>query len=223
MRPSFYYQGHHLQVAEKVKNYLNSVDTFLSRQTAQSPRAAGDAIERLVADEFENFLGSWCSRYSGEFSRREMGDLKFEDIEGFNSLIDVKTHRKNVQFSMPNLTSVQRLAKLYESDTNIFSLILIRYSVDDLEVEVSDVLFSPIEFIDWSCLTVGALGWGQIQIADANNVVMVKDWSRKQWMLQLCDTMMKFYPKEIEKIGKRQQRFEEVRAYWEIREDLWGS
>ena len=38
-------------------------------------------------------------------------------------------------------------------------------------------------------------------------------------MLQLCDVMMEFYPREIAKINERVQRFEEVRAHWEARED----
>lgn len=101
-----------------------------------------------------------------DFARRAMADMAFTDIEGFHSMVDVKTHRENTDFNMPNLTSVRRLARLYESDTDYFSLIMIKYQVDDLGLRVSDVLFSPIEFLDWQCLTIGALGRGQIQIAN---------------------------------------------------------
>ncbi len=170
MKPSFYYQGHHKQVATRIKEYINSLDSFLSSQTAGSPRAVGDALESLVAERFETFLGDWCSEYSNEFSRRAMADLAFTDVEGVYSVIDVKTHRVDTLFNMPNLTSVERLARFYESDTNVFSLILIKYLINGTELEVSDVLFSPIEFLDWECLTVGALGWGQIQIANSKEV-----------------------------------------------------
>ncbi len=77
------------------------------------------------------------------------------------------------------------------------------------------------EFLDWSCLTVGALGWGQIQIANSNNIRVIEQYSRKQWMLQLCDAMLEFYPKEIGKIEDRIERFNGVRKYWEAKEDLW--
>lgn len=33
-------------------------------------------------------------------------------------------------------------------------------------------------------------------------------------MLQLCDKMLAFYPKEIAKTEKRLQRFEELKAHW---------
>ena len=222
MRSSFYYQGHHEQVATAIKEYINSLDGFLSPQTARSPRAVGDALESLVAERFESFLGEWCREYSSEFARRAMADMAFTDVEGIYSVVDVKTHREDTRFNMPNLTSVERLARFYESDTNVFALIMIKYSIDGTDLGVSDVLYAPIEFLDWECLTVGALGWGQIQIANSNNIQTVPQNSRRKWMLQLCDVMMAFYPREIEKISERIERFENVREYWANKEDVWA-
>ncbi len=222
MKSSFYYQGHHGRVATAIREYINALDGFLSPQTALSPRAVGDALESLVADKFETFLGDWCSEYSSEFARRAMADMAFTDVEGIYSIIDVKTHREDTKFNMPNLTSVERLARFYESDTNVFSLIMIKYSIDGTNLRISDVLFSPIEFLDWECLTVGALGWGQIQISNSNNIQTLPQNSRKEWMLQLCDVMMAFYPREIEKITERIQRFERVKEFWENKEDVWA-
>lgn len=150
-----------------------------------------------------------------------MADLAFTDREGFYSVVDVKTHREKTNFNMPNLTSVERLARFYESDTNVFSLIMVKYDVDDTKLMVTEVTFSPIEYLDWDCLTLGALGWGQIQIANSNNIKLIHGYSRKKWMLQLCDRMLDFYPKEILKIKNRMGRFGDVKTYWESREDIW--
>ena len=109
----------------------------------------------------------------------------------------------------------------YELNTNVFSLIMIKYSVDGTKVIASDVTYTPIEFLDWECLTVGALGWGQIQIANSNNIILNNGYSRKKWMIQLCETMLDFYPKEILKIQDRIVRFENVKEHWESREDIW--
>ena len=152
-----------------------------------------------------------------------MADLAFTDTEGFYSVVDVKTHRKDTQFNMPNLTSVKRLAELYESDANVFSPVIIKYSVEGTKITVSEVLFSPIEFLDWKCLTIGALGWGQIQIANSNDIRVIDGYSRKKWMLQLCNMMSEFYPKEILKIRTRVDRFNMVRKYWESRNDIWAG
>lgn len=221
MKSSFYYDGHYLGVADKIRDYINSTPEFLSQETARSTRAVGDALESLVAEKFSAFLGDWCTEYSNDFARRAMADLAFTDKEGYYCVVDVKTHREDTKFNMPNLTSVQRLARFYESDLNIFSLIMIRYTVEHTKVTAREVIFAPIEFLNWECLTVGALGWGQIQIANSNNIRLIDSYSRKKWMLQLCNTLLDFYPKEIMKIQERMGRFNEVKAYWESREDIW--
>nr|VFJ92066.1 MAG: hypothetical protein BECKLFY1418B_GA0070995_10316 [Candidatus Kentron sp. LFY] len=222
MKSSFYYQGHYLNIADKIKEYINSCPDFLSHRTAHSPRAVGDAVESLISEKFDLFLQEWCSEYSKDFARRAMADLAFTDKEGFYSIIDVKTHKEDTKFNMPNLTSVERLARFYESDLNVFSLILIKYSIQGTKLTVSEVTFSPIEFLDWGCLTIGALGWGQIQISDSNNIRLIDGYSRKEWMIELCDTMLSFYPKEILKIKDRIGHFQDIKAHWESREDAWG-
>ena len=221
MKSTFYYKGHYLDVAGSIKIYINSSPEFLSQQTAGSTRAVGDPLESLLAEKFDTFLGDWCAEYSNDFARRAMADLAFTDNEGFYTVVDVKTHREDTKFNMPNLTSVERLARFYESDSNIFCLILIRYAIQGTKVTATEVTFTPIEFLSWECLTVGALGWGQIQISNSNNIKMVDGYSRKKWMLELCDTLFEFYPKEIQKIQERVGRFEDVKAHWESREDVW--
>ncbi|WP_008310219.1 hypothetical protein [Leptolyngbya sp. PCC 6406] len=215
MKPTFYYGGHYRDLALQVKDYLNDQADFLSIETVRSTRTAGDALEGMIADVFNDFLGDFCQEYSRDFSRRAMADLAFIDSENFYTIVDVKTHREGTEFNMPNLTSVERISRFYESKTNVFSLLMVKYKVESLQVVVTDVKFAPIEFLDWSCLTIGALGWGQIQIKNSNNIQIVHGYSRKQWMLHLCDLLMNiFYPGEILKIEGRVGRFEQVRQFW---------
>ncbi len=221
MKSSFFYHGHHLKIAEKIKQYLNSQPDFLTEQTSLSPRAVGDAIETIIREKFDQFLGEWCYEYSSNFARRAMADLAFNDKEGFYCIADVKTHREDTKFNMPNLTSVERLARFYEDDKNIFALIMVKYCVKENSINVSKVIFSPIEFLSWDCLTIGALGWGQIQIANSNNIIINNNYSRKDWMLDLCNHLLEFYPKEILKINERIDRFESEKSRWEKREDIW--
>ena len=221
MKSNFFYGGYYLGVAEQIKKYLNAQPDFLSQQTTRSTRAVGDAIESLIAEKFDDFLGDWCDEYSSNFARRAMADLAFKDKEGFYCVVDVKAHREDTKFNMPNLTSVERLSRFYEDDLNVFALIMVKYLIDGKSVVVNEVIFSPIEFLSWDCLTVGALGWGQIQITNSNNITMNHGYSRRDWMLSLCDTMLEFYPKEILKINERIERFEKVKSYWEAREDIW--
>lgn len=143
-----------------------------------------------------------------------MADLAFEDDNGFYYVIDVKTHRLSTKFNMPNLTSVERLARFYESDKNIFAVLMVAYDVEGTRVEVERVTFVPIEFLGWDCLTIGALGWGQIQIANSNVLTVNPGYSHKQWMLELCDALAEFYPREMAKIEARLIHFAKIRGFW---------
>lgn len=206
-------------VQDKVRDLINGSPDFLSTNTAQSPRAAGDAIANVVAASFDQLVGDHCGEYSSNFARRAMADLAFKDREGLYYIVDVKTHRTDTKFNMPNLTSVERLARFYEDDSNFFTVLLISYNVQGVKTAVTNVTFVPIEFLGWDCLTIGALGWGQIQIANSNIVSVNPGYSRKRWMLEFCEVMLEFYPKEIAKIGDRVSRFERIREFWSRKTD----
>ena len=200
-------------IEKAINQFLNNTDDFISERTS-SPRSVGDAVESLLAEHLEEILHGYIANYSRDFPRRAMEDIAFTDVHGCYHAVDIKTHRTDTEFNMPNLTSVQRLSQFYNDHSNYFAVLMVTYSVQQNSIVVEDVHFVPIEFLSWECLTIGALGWGQIQIANSNRLVIHPHYSRKQWMLELCGTMQEFYPKEIEKIDKRLQYFQVVRERW---------
>jgi hypothetical protein len=204
----------YVAIQKKIKSFLNKQEDFLSERTISSPRAAGDAIQSLLEDNIEQILGDIISEYSADFARRAMADVAFTDRNDCYHVVDIKTHRLDTHFNMPNLTSVERLARFYEDDKNHFVILMIAYSVSGNHLEVKKVHFVPIEFLSWECLTIGALGWGQIQIANSNNILTIPHNHRKKWMLELCEVMLAFYPKEISKIDTRIEYFKKVKARW---------
>ena len=136
-------------------------------------------------------------------------------------MVDVKTQRLDTEFNMPNLTSVKRLSRLYEDDKKYFVVLKVDYKIKDLKVAIDKITFVPIEFLSWDCLTLGALGWGQIQIANANTVVVLpkKSRNRKDWMIKMCDNLLDFYPGEILKINERMEHFEKLKKHWRDKKD----
>ena len=99
---------------------------------------------------------------------------------------------------------------------------MVKYKLDGIRVTVEQVHFIPIEFLAWDCLTIGALGTGQIQIANANRINIVDGYSRKAWMLDLCEAMLAFYPREIAKIAGRIEHIEAVKQTWQDKPDIWN-
>ncbi len=219
MNSHIFFTDRYLEIAERTKSFLNAHEDFLSPSTAGSTRAVGDAIEGILGGNFQTILGDDCVEYWADFSRRAMEDFAFKDANDLYYAVDVKTHRQETKFNRPNLISVRRLARFYEDDSKYFVVLLVKYSLDGMRTSVSEVTFVPIEFLDWDCLTAGALGWGQIQIANSNYINVRPQYSRKRWMIELCDVMFGFYPKEIGKIQTRMEYFERVRRHWESREE----
>lgn len=220
MKSRIFYTDAFIQIQESTRMLLNAQQDFLSPHTINSPRATGDAVQEILANSFVSILGGWAAEYSATFARRAMADLAFRDVDDNFYLVDVKTHRSDTRFNMPNLTSVERLTRLYEDDRNYFVMLMTRYHIEGNRAMFSEVHFVPIEFLDWSCLTVGALGWGQIQVANSNHLTINPRYPRKQWMLELCNIMLDFYPREITKIGERMQRFEAIKAFWLAKADI---
>lgn len=184
-------------------------------RTANSPRAVGDAVEEILTQNFDKILGDLAENCSSSFARRSMADLAFTDKNGFYYAVDVKTHRLDTKFNMPNLTSVERLARFYQDDSNYFVILKINYEIKNSQAIIKKAIFSPIEFFNWECLTLGALGWGQIQIANANFVKIIPNNNRKKWMLEMCDKLFEFYPREIGKINDRLAYFKKIKKYWQ--------
>ena len=222
-RSRIFHTDEYQSIESSIVEMLNSQPDFLSARTAPSTRAVGDAVENILSEHFQSLLGDMCVEYSPSFARRAMADLAFTDVDNIYYMIDVKTHRLDTSFNMPNLTSVRRLVRLYEDDTNYFLLLMVKYRLEGTTLDVEDVHFVPVEFLGWDCLTIGALGWGQIQIANANNINIVQGYSRKQWMLELCDAALNFYPREIAKITDRIGYIESARQSWQDKPDVWSE
>ena len=203
---------------KRIIDGLSRIQDFQNRRIINSPRAIGDTVQEAIGELLPScFPDGLLGDFSADFARRAMADVAFTDVDGNYYLIDVKTHNTSTQFNMPNLTSVHRLARFYEDDRNYFVILLIEYSVENEHLTFTGAHFIPIEHLEWSCLTIGALGWGQIQIANSNIVDVNRLNTRVDWMLSLCDALDIFYPREIAKISERLDYFRSVRKYWESR------
>lgn len=219
MKSKIFYTDQYKRIERAIARLLNKQPEFLSAHTASSPRATGDAIQKIISDNFQRVLGTVCKEYSVDFARRAMADLAFKDVDDFYYVVDVKTHRKEEGFHMPNLTSVERLSRFYEDDKNCFIILSVSYKIKGTKVTAENIHFVPIEFLSWKCLTIGALGWGQIQIANSDVIDVLPQYSRKKWMLKLCDALFEFYPREIGKINCRIEHFKKIKAYWEKKKE----
>ena len=206
-------------VAKKTLDLLKKEGQHIVQgRSLNSPRAIGDAVQTFLGEKLSQcFPENTLKNFESDFERRSMEDMAFYGTDGHYYAVDCKTHNLTTTFNMPNLISVKRLANFYRNDNNSFCILIVEYQVDDGHIAYNNCHFKPIETFSWDCLTIGALGWGQIQIANANILKFNNSVNRKDWMLQLCDTLSLFYDEEISKIGERKLWFEDIRKYWETK------
>ncbi len=205
-------------VAEKILSLLNeNCKNLVSKNSLSSTRAIGDAVQEYLANKglTAALNNTNIAHIENDFTRRSMEDMAFADKDGNYYAVDAKTHNLSTHFNMPNLISVQRLAKFYKNNQNTFCVLIVAYAIENDQLEYKECYFKPIEAFSWDCLTLGALGWGQIQIANANRLIFNQTINRKEWMLDLCDRLSEFYDAEIGKIGERKAWFADIRKYWE--------
>ncbi len=214
MRSSLFDDVNREYIESSVLEMLNH-HQLMNESTINSPRAVGDAVQLFLETNFPRCIPAGIVQdFNASFARRSMADFAFTDKEGRYYVIDNKTHNLNTQFNMPNLTSVERLSRFYSDDDNYFTLLLVAYKAEGNDLEFSECKFVPIEYLEWDCLTLGALGWGQIQIANSNIIKVNPAQTRRSWMLQLCDALDIFYPNEIQKIAERMDHFKKIREFW---------
>ena len=207
-------------IESNLKELLNNCSDFDNPRIISSPRAVGDTVQEVISERMNScFPQDTVKEFNGCFARRAMADVAFTDVNDNYFVVDIKTHNKDTDFNMPNLTSVERLSRFYEDDKNFFVIVFAEYRTVNSRIVFDSVMLFPIEHLQWNCLTIGALGWGQIQISNANLVNIDRSQSRKKWMLELCDALDIFYPKEIEKIKNRLERFSKIREYWENKQE----
>ena len=188
----------------RIEAFLQAQKSFIvSEEFRRSTRGVGDAIETLIVQEFEDIAEGLADTVDINFSRRAMEDLSFGIGSRYYG-VDVKTHREEPGFHMPNLTSVRRLMDFYEDDENYFVIVMVRYRLTH-EGGLGDIaaIVEPIEWFDWSCLRIGALGWGQLQFRSASDIRVTRSQTRRDWLRVFARELRKHYALEERKIRER--------------------
>ena len=184
-----------------VENIIKKEIQTVIIDKAISHRAVGDIIESVcsvaVSKHFKDF--------SKSTSKRSVEDFTIKEENIFN-LFDVKGHHiqdKNNGFSMPNLVSIRRLKKIFNNPNKTINYIFVHYKRDEDSIEVKEVKVLNIYEIAWSNLTIGALGYGQLQIKDNNKNIETIPPNKESWELNLKKMATNFYIKQITKFEKQ--------------------
>ncbi len=187
------------QIYTLTETYRNAfLGERISISSGAMQRSVGDELEKLVEDFSLNTLTGFDAYPAS--SKRSIEDVKLTS-DDITILVDVKTEDVDADFHMPNIISADRLRKTY-TDPNTFVLyVFLKYrkSQSFNSVEVLGVECMLAEEMDWSSLSIGNLGKGQIQLKSHPTRTNI---GREAWLVELHSNMRTFIEKQQVKLAK---------------------
>ena len=187
-----------------IKQIQDSLDKNLPKEIPYEgslmQRGIADIIEVMVSDIILNLKDQSIKESYEAKSKRSIEDVGLITTDYDDIKIDIKTHDSESDLSMPNLISISRIKKFYENDKNLLLYVFVKYHTNNNSIYISEVTVKSIEQIDWSCLTIGNLGKGQLQITNMNDISFNDFLSRKDWMERLSYDVIIYYRSLINKI-----------------------
>lgn len=97
-------------IQNNLLDLLNSSHDFENARIIKNPRAVGDLVQEILGENMsECFPEGTIKGFSNNLTRRAMADVIFMDYQDNYFRVDIKTHNRDTDFNMPNLTSVERL------------------------------------------------------------------------------------------------------------------
>jgi len=218
-----------------IKNYLTELITTNLKDfdlvEGAEQRTIGDLIEHQTINIIKDNQGEIIQKVKPAKGKKSTEDVAFIN-ENVKYLLDLKSHNVEADFSMPNLISIEKLRKLLtnrkkekkpakkptKKPTKIkkpeplqeLIYVLIDYKIESHIVKIKSVKVVFVWEMDMSMLVIGALGNGQLQIKNLNKDLIFTTEGKKIWFQKLKVEVKDYLEKQIIKIKKLQEEWENV-------------
>jgi hypothetical protein len=172
-------------------------------------RGVGDLVEQKVNSILLNHPLEFVTEALEARSKKSLEDVTWK-VNNTTYWIDVKTHyiQDVTGFSMPNMSSIEKLRKLFKQPNEELLYIMVDYTRNDNLVVISEIKVFFIWELDWSVLSIQNLGRGILQIKDNNKPLVFTGKGKEDWFGNLTKHAIAFHLKQI----KHQQKLADI---WE--------
>ena len=189
-------------VKEYIQNLLTENLKSFELVNGGMQRTVGDLVESRVTEILMNSKSDLITETKGPRSKKSIEDVTLvSDLVSF--YIDPKTHDMGSGFSMPNLTSIDKIKKLFSSDKKELIYVSVSYTNENGWVNIHDIKVFFIWELDISILGVGALGKGQLQIKNAKKNLVFTDKGKQKWYADFKKLVQEYLKKQLIKINKQ--------------------
>ena len=189
-------------VIQLIKTQLDENLTNFELVDGGQQRTVGDLIESKVSEILRNVKSELITEKRAPRSKKSIEDVTLVS-NGITYYIDPKTHDVNSDFSMPNLTSIEKIKKLFLNEKEELVYVFVSYRIENAVINIVEVKVFFIWELDISILGVGALGKGQLQIKNANESLIFTSKGKENWYVDFKKLVQTYLKKQITKIKKQ--------------------
>lgn len=189
-------------VIQFIKTQLEENLTNFELVDGGQQRTVGDLIESKVSEILRNSNSELITEKRAPRSKKSIEDVTLVS-GGVLYYIDPKTHDVNSDFSMPNLTSIEKIKKLFLNQNEELVYVFVSYGIQNGMINIVDIKVFFLWELDVSILGIGALGKGQLQIKNANNKLVFTSIGKENWYKGFKKLVQEYLKKQIIKIKKQ--------------------
>ena len=195
-------QPQKMQIKEYIQELLNERLVNFDLVQGGQQRTIADLVESKVSEILYNDTNELICEKKLARSKKSIEDVTLIS-KGITYYIDPKTHDTKSNFSMPNLTSIEKIKKLFLSENKDLIYVFVSYDVVKKIINIKNIKVFFIWEIDTKILSIGALGKGQLQIKDANKDLVFTNEGKSIWYLKFKKIVQIFLNKQITKLNKQ--------------------
>ena len=196
---------------QNIKNHLTELITENLQDfdlvDGGQQRTIGDLVEKKVIEIILQNQNPIINEVKLSTGKKSMEDVSVVS-DGVTYMLDPKSHNVDSEFSMPNLSSISRIKKLFDNDKKEMMYVFVDYKIDGQVVKIEDIKVLYLWELDMSMLGIGALGKGQLQIKNLNKELVISDEGKQIWYGKLKTQVKEYLAKQIKKIEKQKKEWE---------------
>lgn len=188
-----------------IKNKIQEQLTDFTIQDGSGQRTIGDLLEFKVIELLKSLKDdNLINDYVEARSKKSVEDISLIEND-IHHYVDIKTHNLDLDFSMPNLTSIEKLREILLDDKKTLIYVFISYKIQENLVIINNIEVKYIWNLDFSILRIGSLGRGQLQIKNMNNELIFNDDDKLTWFEKLKKVVNLYHDSRIKKIEKEKK------------------
>jgi len=183
-------------------NVRDKLSNFMVSEGSEQ-RSVGDIVEFKIKQILMDLPQDGVIKESLEpRSKKSIEDVTLVGTNGVNYRVDPKTHNIDSEFSMPNLSSVEKLRKLLENENEELIYIFVSYVINGLEVSITKIDVKYLWELSFEMLRIGSLGKGQLQISNMHNELKFTNIGKLKWLNELKSKVREYHNQRIKQIEK---------------------